>query len=307
MTLPVFKAPPLNRRTFLTGIASLALAIPARAYAQPMPKRVLALDWASAANILALGITPLAMPEINRYRQLMVEPAIPASVAELGLRSEPNLERIASLAPDILVINPQLAALKSRLEKVGEVVFFEPHLLDRANPHPDHIAHGKEQLAQLASQIGATPQCRDYIANFDRDLAAGKAKITQYDGRPLYIISIVDANRALVFGQNSLFQNVLDHWNIQNAWHERTSIFGHTTITLDQLTANPDARIINIGAQARMAIAIKFGIPVFTSLPAVRAGRIRLLPDTLFYGGLPCAHRFARLLADALTLQDTPS
>ncbi|WP_445682714.1 ABC transporter substrate-binding protein [Radicibacter daui] len=297
---------PVTRRGFATGIASLALAIPAFASAQGLSNRprIATLDWGSAANILALGIHPLAAPEIERYRRLMVEPDIPADVRELGLRSEPNLELIDALGPDFIIMNPQLAALAPRLAPIGKVILFEPHLLAAGLLHPDHLTHGAEQLEKMAQAIGADQAALAYVDRVNADIAAGTEKLARYDGRPLFIISLVDANRALVFGTNSLFQNVLDRWNIRNGWSGETSIFGHATITLDRLMGAPDARIVNIGAPARMAYALKARIPVLTSLAPIRQGRIRLLPDILFYGGLPCAARFARLAAEALAAPD---
>ena len=94
----------LSRRALLgagaaIGAAALSGAGP-MAFAQtggsPSGPRIAALGWACAQTILALGVVPLVIPEIERYGRLVVEPAIPPGVQEIGLRSEPNLELLQS-------------------------------------------------------------------------------------------------------------------------------------------------------------------------------------------------------------------
>ena len=104
----------LSRRAFLG--AGAAIGGTALAGAWPMAfaqtggsrsgPRVAALGWACAQTILALGVVPLVIPEIERYGRLVVEPAVPSGVQEIGLRSEPNLELLQSFAPDIIIIDP---------------------------------------------------------------------------------------------------------------------------------------------------------------------------------------------------------
>ena len=61
------------------GGAAFAGGLP-MAFAQgggsPSGPRVAALGWACAQTILALGMVPLVVPEIERYGRLVVEPAV---------------------------------------------------------------------------------------------------------------------------------------------------------------------------------------------------------------------------------------
>ena len=93
------------------------------ATSQPGP-RVAALGWACAQTLLALGVVPLVVPEIERYGRLVVEPAVPSSVQEIGLRSEPNLELLQSFAPDIIIIDPSITAAIPRLKLIAPVEIF---------------------------------------------------------------------------------------------------------------------------------------------------------------------------------------
>ncbi|HCT5143128.1 TPA: Fe(3+)-hydroxamate ABC transporter substrate-binding protein FhuD, partial [Klebsiella pneumoniae] len=56
------------------------------------PQRVVALEWLPAELLLALGVTPYGVADIPNYRLWVNEPALPDSVIDVGLRTEPNLE-----------------------------------------------------------------------------------------------------------------------------------------------------------------------------------------------------------------------
>lgn len=91
-----------------------------------VPSRVAALNWDIAEQVLALGVTPIAMPDIGEYRQWVMKPEVPDSVMDIGSRVEPNLQRLASLKPDVIIIaSPQLD-LMPRLQQIAPVLFFKP-------------------------------------------------------------------------------------------------------------------------------------------------------------------------------------
>ena len=301
----------ISRRRLLCALAT-APGWPLLAHAAtstPAMRRIAALDWASAENLLALGITPLTLPEIDRYRQLVMAPAVPDSVHELGLRSEPNMELLQALRPEVLVMNPELAPLQRQLEQIAPVVQFEAQGfagdLRLASSQPiDQIEHGSQALQQLASQLGYGEQAAAYIADAGRQFSEARATLAPYAGRPLYLISLIDARRTLVFCSNSLFQDVFNRLGLHNAWTTPGSAFGHLTITLDQLAANREAVLVNIGNERLVQGALAMKIPVLNSLPAVQQKRVVLLPQTLFYGGLPSALRLTQLLTSRLPLAE---
>ena len=290
---------PLPRRHFLGAAAAFGLAasLPAgRLRASVTDQRIVALNWASAQNLLALGLIPPGIPEVERYARLVVDPAAPAQVRELGLRSEPNLELLIAMKPDLLVLGEDLVAMRPRLETIAPTFLFEPDQPDQ----PDHITSGRAALTALAERVGALPACADFLGAFEAELAKGRQHLRDYDGRPLFVATVLDGRRMLVFGKNSLFQNVLDHFGIENAWTGFTSRFGHATVNVDRLSDRPEARLLCIGNEQVVTMERLHAAPVISSLPFVRENRICLMPEVLFYGGLPSARRFARLAPLAL-------
>jgi len=105
----------LTRRA-LAGAAAALLAAPA--FAAPA-RRVVAFDWGMVETLLGLGVVPAGIAEPEGYATWVREPALPPGVADVGLRVEPNLEAVARLKPDLIVITPQLEALEPTLSRIA--------------------------------------------------------------------------------------------------------------------------------------------------------------------------------------------
>jgi ABC-type Fe3+-hydroxamate transport system substrate-binding protein len=284
----------MPRRVFLGG-AAFCLSGWGRAFGGDI-RTIVALNWTSAQNLLALGIVPLGIPEIEHYARLVVEPAAPTAVLELGLRSEPNLELLVSLKPDLLVLGNDLLPMRDRLEAIAPTFFFDP---DRSG-QADMLSDGRQAMEDLAARLNAAPAFETFIASFERELDEARQRLHGYDGRPLFVATVLDGRRMLVFGKNSLFQSVLDRFGIENAWNGFTSRYGHATVNVDRLADRPEARLLCVGNERTVTMDRLLSAPVISSLPFVKNRRISLIPEVLFYGGLPSARRFARLASVAL-------
>jgi iron complex transport system substrate-binding protein len=289
----------LPRRAFLGGVISLAFSPAARADLR-RPLRLAALDWTSGQNLLALSANLISMPERSRYQQRVVEPELPADTYELGLRSEPNLELLDTLAPDLIVMHPELELFRPKLETIAPILAFDPDMSD-VPERPDRILAARTELEKLAGSIAMADAFASYRTVFEAEISAAKARLQDYDGRPVYIVTLLDTRRALVFGKNSLFQSIFDLFGIENAWDGPTSAYGHATVTIDALAGRPDARLLSVGRESGLLLQAAIRSPVIASLPYVRENRATAIEDVLFYGGLPSAQRFARLASLALT------
>ena len=241
-------------------------------------------------------MTPLGFPELRRYAQSVVEPAVPQGVTEIGLRTEPNLELVEALRPDLIVAGNDLAPMARQFERIAPLMRFDPDRFDE----PDRIASGKAAMKELADHLGAGSAFEAFVATFDQEIAAARTRLQDYDARPLFIAAVLDGRRMLVFGKNSLFQSVMADLGIENAWDGFTSRYGHATVSMDRLTTRPEARLLAVGAQGLVTVENVLAAPVLSSLPFVRQRRFSLIPQVLFYGGLPSARRFARLASAAL-------
>ena len=266
----------------------------------PLPLQIAALDWTSAQNLLALGANVITLPERTRYSERVVEPEASPNTHDLGLRSEPNLELLDSLAPDLIVLHPELDRLLPELNAIAPAILFDPDANDDLQP-VDRLANARVKLERLADEIARSGAFSSYINAYEATISEASARLRGYDGRAIYIVTLLDTRRALVFGKNSLFQNLFDQFSIENAWDGPTSFYGHATVTIDALARQPHARLLSVGRESRLLLQPALQSPVIASLPYVREKRAVAIDDVLFYGGLPSAQRFARLASFALT------
>ncbi len=265
--------------------------------------RVAALGWATAQSLLAIGAEPLLMPEIERYSRLVVEPPVPESVREAGLRSEPSLELLAQLQPDLIVIDPSLGGARARLERIAPVEVFDIRATET------HSAYERSGLAirEIALRLGMEEACESYLARVEDTISAAVPGFAQYRGGPVYVVGELVRNAMLVFGGRCIYQDLLDRFGLQNAWTGPTSAWGHATVPLEVMAEVPEARLLLLSRQAADLKAMIEARPLTRRLPFVRDGRITVLDNMLFYGGVPTADRFTRLLVERLPLDKSGS
>ncbi|WP_376962046.1 ABC transporter substrate-binding protein [Azospirillum sp. A26] len=295
----------VDRRRFLHAAAALPLGLlagGARSAELRADGGVCALDWTSAQALLSLGIVPHGVPEIDRYRRSVIEPAVPDSVPDIGARAEPNLELLDRLAPARFVTDGMLSAVRGRLERIAPLTLYQSFDTGsgEGGERNGQLAFAIASLRRLAGELGVSEAAELAVARFERALDEARARLSGVPLRPLYVLSVLDGRRVLIHGRNSLYQDLLDRLGIENAWTGPSGPYGHATVTMDRLTGRPDAELVNVGSEGQRALEALADLPLFAGLPFLREGRVTILPPILFYGGVPTAERFVRLLGERL-------
>ena len=122
----------LNRRQFM----AMAAALPAfAAEARAAGPAVAAIDWGLLETLLAIGATPVAATELLQFRKIAVEPAVPESVADLGLRGSPSFELLRIVKPDLILISGFYEYQRASLERIAPVLAL-PVYEDGKPPYP---------------------------------------------------------------------------------------------------------------------------------------------------------------------------
>ncbi|MFW8080249.1 Fe(3+)-hydroxamate ABC transporter substrate-binding protein FhuD, partial [Klebsiella pneumoniae] len=75
-------------------------------------------------------------------------------------------------------------------------------------------------------------------------MASLKPRFAGRGDRPLLMISLLDPRHVLVFGENCLFQEVLDRFGIKNAWRGEAAFWGSVSVGIDRLAAFNEADVI---------------------------------------------------------------
>ena len=293
----------LTRRAIL-GACSLAPFGLAAARGQdlgpagPVARRVASLDLLLTETLLTLSLVPAAVGNIPLYQRLVAEPELPDDVPDLGPLQEPNLELLQYLRPD-LVLAPSWAAAGQRdLERIAPVAW-----LPTFSTEKPALDHARSLLAQVAAMTGRDAEAQAWSGRADAALAEARQALAPFADRPVYVVRFMeDGRHAAIFGGNGMIGDVLARLGLTNAWTGRTNVWGTTSIGIEQLAGNPEARLIhfNRGAETDRALRQLAGSPLWQALPAVRQGRVIETPVVYPNGGLSSAARFAGQLAQAV-------
>lgn len=269
--------------------------LPSSAVAGNRPGRIAALEWASAETLIALKAPPVGLADVEGYRRWVVEPVPPLNVVDLGLRTEPNLELLQWLAPDLITMVPGYSADRARLERIAPSISLEIYT-ERRDPYEAAI----RETLRLAQMLGRTGEAEALISETAETIEAARSRLEASRSEPVYLVNIIDQRHVSVFGRNSMFDDVLRRLGLSNAWTGRTNFWGWATgVGIENLTA-PDARLVYFRPRSPLLEEELARNRLWNSLPFAKAGRITRVEPVWYFGGLVSASRFARLLTDAL-------
>ncbi|MBO9126618.1 ABC transporter substrate-binding protein [Rhizobium sp. 16-488-2a] len=280
----------LTRRQFAAAFA--AFMMPRVASAAPSIPKIAVLDWGWAESLVAIDVAPQAVAEAPLYGDRVVVPALPKGTVDLGLRSWPNMELLRSLQPDLILSQADYGVSQARLQDIAPTMALP---LYTAEQQPLRRSH--EALIAIGQRIGRSSAAEAFLDRSYARLAAIKAEMSAYDGRPLLIVKFTDDRVIDVYGAGSLFDDVLAKIGITNAWHEPTNNWGFATGGLDAIARYPEARLLIIEPGPPDAF-LKSAL--WQSLPAVQRGDVATIPPTWVFGAFPSAMRFAVVLRKAL-------
>ncbi|MFD2740945.1 iron-siderophore ABC transporter substrate-binding protein [Sulfitobacter aestuarii] len=261
-----------------------------------VPERIVVLDWALTEQLLDLGITPVGAPELALYREWVIDPALPESVADIGLRSEPNLEQIASLAPDLILASDLDPAQLARLERVAPVRVFEAFSKDH-----DNIAAARDIFETIAQLTGRAALAEARISAMTAELSALRQSLfAAFNGEvpSVAVVRLRDDAGVWIYGANSMPAAALEALGIQNALPQPPSRWGAVQRPLSALIEVGTGAVIAI--RPHMAGTAVFDTPIWRHLPAVQADRFAEAAPVWSYGGYLSLLRHARVFTQAL-------
>jgi iron complex transport system substrate-binding protein len=281
-------------RKAFASIVALVLAMPVafgQPNGQPQATGIATVDWGMAETLVAIGVTPLGVGESAGYRDWVASPILPESVADLGLRSTPNLEYLSALAPDIILSTPQFAAIRPVLERIApvlELATYTTHL----QPYRNAI----ENTKRLGALVGREQAARQLIEETDARIANLAAALGGFAPRKVLIVYFQDDRHVWVFSRGSLYEDVLKRAGIRNAWAGDSNFWGFANASVDQLFNLDDALALIIEpvpVTVRAKLEVHDGGSLLNQLPIFRPGNYLILPSVWGFGGLPSAGRFA--------------
>lgn len=291
-------APVLSRRA-LIGASLAALALPG-APARAEGLRAAAIDWALLETLLGMGITPVAASELVLFRQVAVEPPVPASVVDIGLRGALNYEALRLSRPSLIFNSNFYAGMEPQLSRIAPVETISIYGTSRP-------PYGEAQAAatRIGALTGRPDAAQSLIAGVAAEIEACRHRLAGEAGRPLLVLNLGDARHFRVFGADSLFGEVLTRLGFANAWSERTFYSASAPIGIEALVRFPEAFLVVLRPVPPDAARVLGASALWNALPQIRGRRLAVLASVDPFGGLPTAARFARLLTGALLNPDS--
>ena len=135
------------------------------------PNRVVALEYSFVDALAQVGVSPVGVADDNKIDRIL--PQVREKITawqSVGTRSQPSLEVIASLKPDLIIADPSRhTAVFEELKKIAPTVMFDSRHesyqenLETAQKIGDLVGKSSEMKAKINEH-------NDYIANIAKNL-----------------------------------------------------------------------------------------------------------------------------------------
>ncbi|TCS36741.1 iron-siderophore ABC transporter substrate-binding protein [Reinekea marinisedimentorum] len=262
-----------------------------------VPQRVAALNWDIAEQVIELGVTPVAMPNIADYTAWVAQPAVPEGVEDIGTRMEPNLERLAQLQPDVIIIASPQIDLVPKLEQIAPVLLYHTY-----NESHDNAQAAIENFRRMAAALGKEAEAEQRLTAMSQRLNELKAQLSEaYLGQLPRVVAFRFASltSVYVYGDNSIPQYALAQLGVAPAWPQPATQWGVTQKRLKALGQLP-AETVALYYQPFDEEAKLQTSKIWQALPFVRNGGVNSVAPAWNYGGAMSILYNAEVLAEAL-------
>lgn len=238
------------------------------------PERVLALGFASADELLSLGVRPAAVAAdpatLEESAPWLAEEV--EGIADAGLAQdsgELNLEAVANTRPDLIVAEVYQVQDAGVFEQLNAIAPTVAPPTDSLNPDWD------ERLTTTAAAVGRTSEAEALIEEIGAEFAEVGASVPDVE-EATYQWVRADPD-GYVFGNGSLFEL----FGLRPADNQDNTQTGDP-LSRERAT-DLDADLLAVWAQSAEHREELDGDPLFQSLPAVEAG-------TVYYADLAFAN-----------------
>lgn len=266
-------------------------------------RRVVALEWTYAEDLMALGVTPTGVADIKGYEQWVTAgPRIDDDVKDVGTRQEPSLETIRQLDPDLIITS----ALRSEgnyaeLRKIAPTVMFDPYAAS------SEYTEMRATLRKIGTAVGKANQAEQALADLDRKIAAARKRLAEAgrDGDEVTVArgyTTDGAAVAEVMTDSTIPGGLLPELGLRNAWRGKPDAHGMSKIDIEGFRQVEKSHLVYVAAPEDDVFAKDFAKNrLWRRLDFVTGDRVHALdPGTWYFGGPFATGQIAEEIADAL-------
>jgi len=265
--------------------------------------RIVALEWVYVEDILALGLQPVGVADIQGYNAFVdIEPKLAATVVDVGTRQEPSLEAIAQLEPD-LIIGTQLRhdAIYDALSAIAPTLLF--------NPYPDNSLTQLDEMQQTFRAIAQRVERQELGETVLRQMQAAfktardRLQLAKSVNHGFILGQFNDATPQIrLFTNNAMAVQVLNQIGLKNVWNGQFDRFGFNTVGIEVLPTIEQANFLYIAPDRNTHLKQLQNHPVWQGLQFVQENRFYPIgADTWVFGGPKSVQVLVEKVATALT------
>ena len=258
-------------------------------------RRVVALEWGEVEMLVTLGVMPVGVADVEGYRTWVSAAPLEPDVADVGTRSEPSVDAIVALEPDLVVMEAQRgSALIAQLEE------YVPVLVTTGSDASDNLTRMRDDFRMIATAVGEVERAEQVLADFDAPLEEGRDAIATAGAEGAHF-AMADGWRQgssisiRMFGEGALVSQVAIQLGLRNAWTgEVDGVWGLGTTDVEGLTAlqQEDIRFLYNASDGDDVFADGLaGNPIWESLPFVQNDQVHRLTDGIWTFGGPASCR----------------
>ncbi|MEU4565607.1 iron-siderophore ABC transporter substrate-binding protein [Micromonospora sp. NPDC023956] len=253
--------------------------------------KVVALEWAEAETLVALGVMPVGVADTKAYATWVSAAKLDASVKDVGTRAEPSVDAIVALQPELVVMEAERGAtLVDQLEK------YVPVLVTKGSDAKDNLGRMRSDVTMIAQATGKTAEGEKLLADFDGALADAKKKLADAGaaGKQFTVADgWKDGSNVTIrmFGQGAFVSQIGIQLGLKNAWNGKvdemwglgqTDVEGLTVLKGQDLTFFYNASDGDDVFKQGLA-----GNAIWKALPFVQQNKLHRMPDGIWTFGGP--------------------
>lgn len=158
-----------------------------------VPERVIVFDMAALDTLDALGVVPVGVTD-NTYLPALAH--VREHAEPVGTLFEPNMEAVAALGPDLIIIGGRSAAQYDALSRIAPVIDMTIDAKDGLVPA------ARERILAYGEIFGKVPEATELATVLDGAVAKARAAVAD-KGKALVVLT--NGTRMSVFGPGSRF------------------------------------------------------------------------------------------------------
>ncbi|MCE7010225.1 iron-siderophore ABC transporter substrate-binding protein [Kibdelosporangium philippinense] len=250
-------------------------------------KRVVALEWGEIEMVASLGVMPVGVADVQGFKTWNSIVPLDASVKDIGKRSEPSVDAIVALNPDVVIMAHEGdSALVPQLEK------YVPVVLTKTSDASRNFDRLREDMKLIAQTVGKPAEADKLLSEMDAKLAQAKTALASKAGTPFFMADgWLEGSTVSIrpFGKGSLVSDIAEHVGLRNAWTGKVDAqwgLGQTDVEGLSALSDPNTVMFYSASEDDVFTTGLAQNAVWQRLPFVTSKKIyKLQPGTWTFGG----------------------